>query len=298
MEKHFIFSLIILFLFIKYSQTNLNITNEHFKIICGIDRKKSKAKIYNFTQSQSQLESHFRKLTDDDYKPIRIYVSKDVISFLSNLPGFNNQILDDLDEVMNYIPKLINVKYIDYPIKIEYQTIIDKKIFLGQQSNPTYDKLLVNGVDNCDLVIIPMIDLSENGYIYSENLLRDNTTKRVIASIINIPNSLIQKLNNRNFNHYTKSILIHLMTHILGFEHESFEYFPGGLEKTIRTDVSRGINRTYIITPKVVELVKEYYNIGQILVEAIYKDGIMVSAKCFDKQGHEVNCRSIKMQSW
>jgi len=262
MEKHFIISFIILFLSIKNSQTNLNDSNEHFSIICGNGKKKSNAKIYNFTQSQNQYDSHNRKLADDDYKPIRIYVSKRVISLsLATLSSFRKELFNDIDEVINYIQKLINVVYINYPIKIDYQTIVEKNLVLEDES-PIYDEALVAGINNYDLAIIPMVDLG-NDYISSENLLRDSTTNRVIAAIINIPLSLIRKLNKRNFNHYTKSIILHLMTHVLGFEYESFQYFPGGLEKTIKTEISRGVNRTYIITPKVVQLQKEYYNCPQ-----------------------------------
>ena len=262
MEKHFIISFIILFLSIKHSQTNLNDSNDHFNIICGNGKKKSNANIYNFTQSQNQFESHYRKLADDDYKPIRIYVSKRVISLsLSFLSSLRTLLFNDLDEVINYIEKLINVVYINYPIKFDYQTILEKNLVIEDQS-PIYDEALVTGINNYDLVIIPMVDLV-NDYISSENLLRDSTTNRVIGAIINIPLSLIRNLNKRNFNHYAKSIILHLMTHVLGFDYESFQYFPGGLENTIRTEISRGVNRTYIITPKVVQFQKDYYNCPQ-----------------------------------
>ena len=265
MWKQFIISLIILFLTIKNSKTNLNETNEHFKIICGVDKRKSKAKIYNFTLSQNQSEPHHRKLQDDEYKTINIYLSIRVIytNFLRE-PSLTT-LLNCLNEVKNYTQQLINVKPLNYRIKIEEQIILDKKLaYKDYDQSMAYDTNLVNGV-NSDLIIIPMIDYDNtHNYIFSENLLRDETTKRVIAAVIYIPYTLFQKLEKRNFPHYLKSILLHLFTHILGFDYESFEYFPGGLQQTVKTELdSRGINRTYIITPTIVQLMKKYYNCNE-----------------------------------
>ena len=266
MGKQFIISLIILFLAIKNSQTNLDKINKHFNIICGVDKKKSKAKIYNVTQSQNQLKSHERKLQDGEYRPIRIYLSNRVIfNILGVIPTLRPRFINLLEEAKNYIQKLINIIYLDYPIIIDEQTILDKNLaYEDFDTSMQYDHDLVSGI-NSDLVIIPMVD-GLHDYISSENLLRDSATKRVIAAVINIPLNLIRNIEKRNFNHYIKTILLHLITHILGFDYESFEYFPGGLGSTVKTALdSRGINRTYIITPKVKQLIKKYYNCDEDL---------------------------------
>ena len=54
-------------------------------------------------------------------------------------------------------------------------------------------------------------------------------------------------------------MIFHELTHILGFLYDSFQFFPGGLNNTVKRQVdSRGINRMYIITPTVVDLAKKY----------------------------------------
>ena len=44
-----------------------------------------------------------------------------------------------------------------------------------------------------------------------------------------------------------------------------FPYYPGGLEKTITKYVRRGVERNLIITPKVLEVAKKYFNCSNII---------------------------------
>jgi hypothetical protein len=54
------------------------------------------------------------------------------------------------------------------------------------------------------------------------------------------------------------------LTHALGFLSGMFQYYPGGLDNTIKKETIRGIERTIMITPKVVEHAKKYFNCDSI----------------------------------
>ena len=98
----------------------------------------------------------------------------------------------------------------------------------------------------------------------SNKFILDEETKRPIVGVIYINNNI--DINLGNINIYLKYIFLHEITHILGFHYELFKYYPGGLEKTIKTEKEERtkIEKKFIITPKVVNFAKKYFNCNEL----------------------------------
>ena len=268
MKKILFLILNLLFLSIKIIKANINLNNtdNSWKLKCGVDKIKSNVKTYNLTDKQKVLSGKNRKLNtnDEEYKPIRIYMYLDYVYYqmysFSSLRLIRNKILGLLNETKNEIEQIIKVKPLNYPIKVDLDLMISN-YFADERD---YDRQLVNEGVDYDLVIFFSID-DNTQYFTSINLLKDNETNRTIVSGIHIPFS-IASIQVKNNNAYIKSLLFHEFTHILGFLYDSFQYFPGGLESTIKTQTnSRGISKAYIITPTVVRLAKQYFNCDNII---------------------------------
>jgi hypothetical protein len=63
---------------------------------------------------------------------------------------------------------------------------------------------------------------------------------------------------------YFSEVFLHELTHALGFLEDMFQYYPGGYSKTIGSKEIRGTIRPIMITPKVLEHAKKYFNCNNI----------------------------------
>ena len=124
--------------------------------------------------------------------------------------------------------KLINVKHLSYSIKLDMETLESNELI----HNGVYDTKLIEPGIYSDLIIIPTLD-NTYSYITSKNIIRDPDTNRTIVAIIYIPNDFANIINNSK-EFQVKSLLLHQFIHILGFIYDSFQYFPGGLENTVK----------------------------------------------------------------
>ena len=262
--------MILIFFFISFKclksfDYSLN-NNKNFTIFCGVDKIKSKVQTYNLTEEQKLNKSKIRKLdlNDENYNPIRIYISttylKSQVAQYSGL-GITNKTIIILNELKIHLKKLLKVKPLNYTIKVEKQFLSDNGFIDGSGQ---FDNLLVDPGISCDLIILPKFGTLSDNELSSNNYMNDFYTNRTIIAELLIPLTfgLAQSTAKETYN---KIMLFHEITHILGFLYSSFQYFPGGLENTIKSQIdSRGIIRTYIITPTVVKLAKEYYNCSNI----------------------------------
>ena len=262
--KKFHFFLLIINIFLSFQNSdinsNLNKTNKFPKIKCTVDQIKYKSQIYELTEEQKKNVTNKRKLQEDDqFEEIRIYLSTFKIS--SQLQEFDDglidEVLDYFNNVNKYIIKLIKVKHLHYNIQFSYSQQKDHKL----NSGSVYDTTLESGV-TYDLVIIPLLKIMEKN-IDCQILRRDQYTNRPIIAILSIPLTLIST-TGQNSQFYIESLLLHEYTHILGFLNDSFQYFPGGYNKTIEKRTLRERERYFVITPKVVNLVEKYFGCGSV----------------------------------
>ena len=261
----FFLLLINIFLAFQNSEinSNLNKTNQFKKIKCTVDKikKQSKSQIYELNEEQKKNVTLKRNLQgSNQFEEIRIYLSTDKIS--SQIASFGedllNEIFDYLNDINEYIKKLVKVKPLLYNIEFSFEEQNNSNLILSRNN---YDKTLENGVPY-DLVIFPIYRVSNN--ISCEILKRDQSTGRPIISILYIPLALIST-NGQNSKFYIESILLHEYTHILGFLNESFHYFPGGYDNTIEKGILRERERYFIKTEKVKKLINTYYGCNSII---------------------------------
>ena len=216
-----------------------------------------------------------RELSNNsNFEPIRVHPDYYYLKYQSsnnaNLLPIEKQIEESMTDTIKTLKKLVNVQPLSYPIN---KITLDDLNQWGFNSNNFNKLLLSNGAGvNSDLVIL--LKFIESG---QENLLLDNEiasipnkfildeiTKRPIVGVIYLNPDI--NLNKPNVDIYLKSILLHELTHILGFHYDLFQYFPGGLEKTIKTEKEKRTNKNkkFIITSKVVDFAKKYFNCDEI----------------------------------
>ena len=169
--------------------------------------------------------------------------------------------VDLLNRIYLYLNNTIS--YVEKLIKVERRTEKIIMTEIEQKANDllSIDQSLINGI-NADLILIPKYEYTQDFSI--DNYRRDSQTNRVIISILNIPSL---SLNQSSLTQYeAETILLHQMTHILGFQYEQYNYFPGGITNVITSKVdSTGKTRFYIKTPTVVEFAKNYYNCDNLI---------------------------------
>ena len=265
-----LFQLLIIFLYITFTISNKinNITNYRF---CNIDNRKIKIK-YPKVLKENNIK---RFLNPDDknnetFQPIRIYIDKTYLSYQKdNNPSFNNlysTIIKGLDKCSSTLNKLLKVK----PLKSDINFITNEDLN-NWNFNPNIidSKLKYGGLGiSTDLLILPKFIINEEikfEYIEGYPVYFDVSSNRPIIGIININSNI--PLDLGNIDYLLQSILLHELTHILGFLVSLFKLFPGGEINTIkyieenRTKVLKGL----IITPRVVSYAKKYFNCSSII---------------------------------
>ena len=216
-----------------------------------------------------------RELSNNsNFEPIRVHPDFSYLKYQSNndanLLQIEKQIEVSMTDTIKTLKKLVNVHPLSYPInKITYEDLNQ----WGFNQNNFNKLLLSNGAGvNTDLVIIfKFIESGQNNLLIdnemasiSNKFILDEITKRPIVGVIYLNPNI--NLNIQNVDIYLKSILLHELTHILGFHYNLFQYYPGGLEKTIKTEKEKRTkkNKDFIITPKVVDFAKKYFNCNEI----------------------------------
>jgi hypothetical protein len=120
-----------------------------------------------------------------------------------------------------------------------------------------------NGGTATDLVIVPKFVTTGTTIAFGKPEILDPTTNRPIGGVLSINRNLPTKPNNEN---YIESIILHQLTHILGFTYDMFKNFPSGLAGVIKTERETRTNvmKNFVITPKVVAYAKKYFNCDTI----------------------------------
>ena len=239
-------------------------------IICSVDRIRSHNNKINKENKKVIINQTNKRKIDSqgeysEYEPINIYFSlKELNSKISNYQGvFNNlinisllnRIFLFLNNTKLFVEKLIKVKK-------RTQNIVITKEEQKEELSIAEDNLLIEGV-KADLVIIPTFIPFESGFDI-EIYKRDNISNRVIVSKLIIPAFYLNKTKVTQFE--VEALLLHEITHILGFHYENYQYFPGGINNVVKNFTETdGKIRYYIATPTVVELAKEYYGCDSLI---------------------------------
>ena len=269
-------------IFIK-SNTKNDIHSSHF---CNVDKIDIKIK---YPSKSNKMENIIRNLNLNDsnnevFKPIRIYIDKTYLTYQKeNNPSINSIysiITKGLDNCTSALNKLLKVKPLQNKINFITNEDLNNWNF---NLNYVDSKIKQGGTGvSTDLLILPKFSINENinfEYIEGYPVYFDESNNRPIVGILNI-NSKIS-LNLKNIDYLLQSILLHELTHILGFLISLFKYYPGGEAKTIkfaeesRTKVEKG----FIITPNVISIAKKYFNCESITGVELERNSIDIIAE-------------------
>ena len=243
--NYFNFFFILIFINLSLSETKKK------SIKTKLKQKYFKVKEKNKEKNKKSKSRRLQK--DAEYKPIRLLIDRTYIETLVQGSGdFPKEgYYSSFDRCISIITKLVNVKPITKPIKLNFSE------FKELNDTIVNGTLKDKGNLNYDLIIVGIIKFNASKEMTSVSVLRDEDSKRTTLGIINIK---FKSDMPKNYFHYFDYQLLHHIIHLLGFSYESFKYFPEGINKTIKTEKDiYGLERDYIITPKVVSFARKYF---------------------------------------
>ena len=112
---------------------------------------------------------------------------------------------------------------------------------------------------NSDFLILVQFDsLPERVIAATVPDVLDNETFRPLIGMLNLTNN-ISYYSARRIKEYFRLVILHELTHALGFLYQMFYFFPGGINNTVSVEYIRGAYRYVIKTPKVLEMAKKVF---------------------------------------
>ena len=161
-----------------------------------------------------------------------------------------------------------------------YKDVI--KDLFAQYNIYKWDPIFDNNSDiKSDFLIIVKFDTERNfpqGVLASAMpIYLEPETNRPLIGLLTITTDT-HYFSLRRVEEYFSEVILHELTHALGFLYTMFPYFPNGAEGTYTKANIRGIERTIIKTPKVLEVARKYFNCESIQGIELEDQGGMGSA--------------------
>ncbi len=224
---------------------------------CYNEIKKPELKIINATE---KIDSKRRLLSSThnidiyiDYEILKSQVSSGEIT-----SSYYNNLASALNSTINYISKLLIVNNA-------------KEIFLKSDAfNKTEDYILksevndiVNKVISTDLILIPKIYFDDEGIdaaAFTIAINKNEKNRPICGGILLGKHYNFNKINAQPF---LIMLLLHEITHVLGFSSSLFEYFKT-YPSLIKTKTVNGLKRTLYTGPNVIKQAKRHFNCDNI----------------------------------
>ena len=233
----------------------LSIISLSYSFKCGHDKiKKPELKMI-----KENINSKTRKLSSRHN--MKIYIDYEILeSQLSSgniTRDYYNNIVNSLNLTINYFSKLLEVEGTQQ-IKIlsRYFSISDDYVILSEVQN------IINKTIEGDLILIPKIyDIGEGvdaaAYAMTISLLN----YRPIIGVVLLGNHYnFNKINSQSF---LIMLLLHEITHVLGFSDNLYDYFQTNSTLTITKEIN-GIQRTLFTGENVIKQAKRHFNCDNI----------------------------------
>ena len=264
----FYFLLIINFFYIIITQAqDSNSIFEQNKNVrfCGAGLQNYEIKISSTISKKHQLNPN-RKLSTV-FTPIRIMLDTTYFEEQgNNLPFIKDKVpmlKESMKKAVNALSDILEVE--DYGNDI-FTELTEE--FFYKKNIFKWDPIFNNNKDiNADLIIIAKFDDNREfptGVLASAvPLLLYQLTYRPIVGLLTV--SINEDFYAySNIKEYFSFVFLHELTHVLGFLESMFPYFPQGIENILMQKELRGLNRTLIKTPKVVETARKYFNCDRL----------------------------------
>ena len=261
----YIFYVLLIFKINVNSEDDIFELNKNLRF-CGVDLLSYKI---SYAPNNNQINNNNNLSNDIKYQPIRIFVESTFFEFQASS---NQELLDKIPTIKSALNS--SVEAIKNLIEVEDKgntnlfNFIDSEFFSSYQISkwsPIFDNK--NSNINSDLLIIMKFDtdnIISNGIIASADPIKlDPETNRPLVAIITLTKET-NIYSKKRIHEYLRLIFLHELFHALGFSKSLFNYYPQGIKGIYTTEIIRNVNRTIIITPKVVEMAKKYYNCSNL----------------------------------
>ena len=278
--KYLFFYIFSFLLFFKVDSKDNEDIFEYTKNLkfCGADILSKKI---NYPEPNTN-QKKARRLSTVTYKPIRVYVETTYFDYQAEKnPEFKNIvpiIKVALNKSVEGIKGLLEVEDkgdINYFKDVIIDLFNKNKI---EKWDPIFDK----GADiKSDFLIIVKFDTDHEfpqGVLASAvPIYLDPDTNRPLVGLLVISTEK-SFFNKRRVTEYFSEVILHELTHALGFLYDMFPYFPNGLDATLNISTVRGYERTHIKTKKVAETARKYFNCDNIIGIELEDQGMAGSA--------------------
>ena len=245
--------------------------NKNVNYRCGINKLKKKLKELNpkfiINKDDPLYKRRLSDIDKDGFKTFNIYVDKYNIKkdlANSNIKDHSDIIINSLDKAANTLQKLLRVK----PLKYGYQFSNDELENYDIHNWDTKkfgDDAVKRGIDmnklGIDLVIFATIDndMDEGTIAAATPCYTQISNHQPILGIVYINNKInFTKINTER---YIESVLIHEMTHILGFSIDFFDNYFHFINT--KRDIYR-IKRFYLKSEKLLQVARKYFNCSSL----------------------------------
>ena len=225
---------------------------------CGADLQSKKINI------TSKRKNKKRVLSINKYKPMNIFVETEYFEYQGSLSQDLNDKVPILKSALNgAVEGIKNLLQVEDKGDNNLFSFINSAYFI--KNNITkWSSVFDSGENiNADFLIIVKFDF-ENAF--PENVIAsaipidwDKDTLRPLVGMLTITKD-VNYYSYRRVKEYFRLVLLHELTHALGFLYTMFPYFPGGAENTYTTEYIRYSYRYIIKTPKVIETARKYFN--------------------------------------
>ena len=240
---------------------------EEFKNLrfCGSDMVKHEIK--HFSKSSKINKNNSMRHLTTDYRPIRVYLETTYFTYQGNQDSFLKSkvslLNDALLKAVNGIKGLLEVEDIENPNL--FSNIVQTFTYYGiERWNPIFD---AGGDIKSDFLIVVKFDnrneLPSGVLASAVPVVLDETTHRPTVGLLTVGRDT-SFYSYQKVTEYFSEVFLHELTHALGFLGTMFQYYPLGYTGTIGTINIRGKIRNMIMTPKVVEHAKKYFNCSSI----------------------------------
>ena len=211
---------------------------------CGADSIKKKPK------NISAKKSEDKRSLSTDYTPIQIkydytYLKSQKILKTKNL----NDLINLFTDISKYLSSLLSVEHINAEI--------DRNDIENVCEIPIYSEDIGNSLHTHDLLIFPMINMELEEEVSAQAWECLALNQRPCVGVVEINSDF--SLKKRDSVYYIKYLLLHEISHILGFNPIIFEEL-----NFIYTEVKNGITKIYLNSPKVIQKAKMHFNCENI----------------------------------
>ena len=232
----------IIIIFLIYFQY---ITAHHSR--CGSDSiKKEPHKIKDDTINNT------RRGLKSEYTPLKLYID---YTYLESQKKLNSKNLNDLKYLFSEVKQAINTL-----LSIEHISIqVDGPLISDYCDIPKYSYNIGSALYTNDILIFPTINSNLDDYVLAQawTCITLSSNNRPVAGVVEINPHF--SLDKHDTAYYMKFLLLHELSHVLGFSSSFFSAL--GL---LKTEKINGVTKNYISSPKVLQKAQIHFNCKNI----------------------------------